>query len=317
MRIGYFLSSEEFGPADLIDQARKAEDAGFDALWISDHFHPWMDAQGQSPFVWSTIGALSQVCRLPVTTAVTCPTVRMHPAIVAQAAATSAVLLDGRFVLGVGSGEALNEHIFGDPWPSADVRQDMLEEAVEVMRELWAGGVVDHRGRYYTVDSARLYTLPSQPPKVYVSGFGAKSTDLAARIGDGYVSTKPDAEMVRRFRERGGGDKPAAAGVKVCVAPSAEEGVRIAHERWANESLPGEAAQVLPSPKHFEQLSRLVPEQATREAHACGTDPERHLAVIGKYAEAGYDELYINNIGPYWGDFFRLYADEVLPKLRG
>src|SRR5687767_11456594 len=144
MRLGYFLSCEEFGPADLIAQAKLAEEAGFDVLWISDHYHPWIDAQGQSPFVWSMIGALSQVTRLPVTTAVTCPTVRIHPAVVAQAAATSAVLHEGRFVLGVGSGEALNEHILGDAWPGADVRLEMLEEAVEVMRKLWEGGFVDH-----------------------------------------------------------------------------------------------------------------------------------------------------------------------------
>src|SRR5947209_2481254 len=207
MRLGYFLSCEEFGPADLLDQARRAEEAGFEALWISDHFHPWMDSQGQSPFVWSVIGALGQVTRLPVTTAVTCPTTRIHPAIVAHAAATSAVLLDGRFALGVGTGEALNEHILGDPWPSADVRLDMLEEAVDLIRALWDGGFVDYRGEYYTVDHARLYTLPDQPPPIYVSGFGPKSIDLAARIGDGYISTKPDAQMVQQFRDNGGGDK--------------------------------------------------------------------------------------------------------------
>jgi G6PDH family F420-dependent oxidoreductase len=317
MRIGYFLSSEEFGPAELLDQARRAEDAGFEGLWISDHFHPWMEAQGESPFVWSTIGALSQICRLPVTTAVTCPTTRLHPAIVAQAAATSAVLLGGRFVLGVGSGEALNEHIYGDPWQAASVRQEMLEEAVEVMRKLWAGGFVEHRGTYYTVDNARLYTLPDEPPKVYVSGFGPKSVDLAARIGDGYICTKPDAGMVQRFRRGGGGDKPTAAGLKVCFADTEDEGVRIAHERWANEGLPGELAQVLPSPKHFEQASTLVPQEATRKAHACGPDPDKHVASIQKFIDAGYDEIYVNNIGPNWPGFFDLYAKEILPRLRG
>src|SRR4029453_10393770 len=144
MRIGYFLSSEEYTPAQLLEQARGAERAGFEALWISDHYHPWVDAQGQSPFVWSTIGALSQVCALPVTTAVTCPTVRIHPAVVAQAAATSAVLHEGRFPLGVGPGGALNEHICGDAWPGAAVRLEMLEEAVTVMRELWKGDDVSH-----------------------------------------------------------------------------------------------------------------------------------------------------------------------------
>src|SRR5256714_14376908 len=164
MRIGYFLSSEEFGPADLLDQARRAEDAGFEALWISDHFHPWLDAQGESPFVWSTIGALSQVCRLPVMTAVTCPTTRIHPAIIAHAAATSAVMLEGRFVLGVGTGEALNEHIYGDPWPGADARLGVLEEAVDVMRTLWAGGVSDDPGERYTRAPPPRYTPPAQPP---------------------------------------------------------------------------------------------------------------------------------------------------------
>src|SRR2546423_9342606 len=191
MRIGYFLSCEESAPAELLEQARAAEQAGFEALWISDHYHPWTDAQGQSPFVWSMIGALSQVCRLPITTAVTCPTVRIHPAIIAQSAATSAVLTEGRFRLGIGSGEALNEHILGDAWPSADVRLEMLEEAVEVMRELWTGEFVDHHGEYYMVENARIYTLPDEPVPVYVSGFGPKSIDLAARIGDGYVSTMP------------------------------------------------------------------------------------------------------------------------------
>ncbi len=317
MRIGYFLSSEEFGPAELLDQARRAADAGFEALWISDHFHPWMDAQGHSPFVWSTIGALSQVCRLPVTTAVTCPTTRLHPAIVAQAAATSAVLHEGRFVLGVGTGEALNEHIYGDPWPTAEVRLEMLEEAVDLMRTLWAGGSVDYRGEYYTVEDARIYTLPEEPPKVYLSGFGPKSIDLAARIGDGYISTKPNAELVRRYRENGGGDRPAAVGTKVCFAETEDDGVRIAHQRWANEGVPGELAQVLPSPKHFEQASQLVTEDMTRQTHACGPDPDQHLETLRKFVDAGYDELYINNIGPHWPGFFDLYAKEVLPRLRG
>jgi G6PDH family F420-dependent oxidoreductase len=316
MPIGYFLSCEELGPADLLDQARRAEDAGFEALWISDHFHPWMDAQGQSPFVWSMIGALSQACRLPVTTAVTCPTTRIHPAIVAQAAATSAVLTQGRFALGVGSGEALNEHIYGDPWPSADVRLEMLEEAVDVIRTLWQGGFVNYRGEYYTVDQARIYTLPERPPPIHVSGFGPKSIDLAARIGDGFICTKPDAGMVRRFKDNGGGDKPTAAGLKVCYAETEDEGVRIAHERWANEGVPGELAQVLPSPKHFEQAAQLVTPDMTRQTHACGRDPDRHLASIRKYVDAGYDTVYVNNIGPHWSGFFDLYAKEVLPALR-
>src|ERR1700712_387610 len=169
MRIGYFLSSEEYTPAELIEQARGAERAGFTGLWISDHYHPWVDAQGQRAFVWSMIGALSQVTSLPITTAVTCPTIRMHPAVIAQAAATSAVLTGGRFTLGVGTGEALNEHILGDRWPNEEIRLEMVEEAVEVIRELWRGEFVGHRGEYYEVENARLYTLPEEPPPIYVS----------------------------------------------------------------------------------------------------------------------------------------------------
>ena len=165
MRIGYFLSAEEYGPAELVAQARAAEQAGFEGLWISDHFHPWNNEQGNSPLVWSVIGALSQVCDLHVTTAVTCPTVRVHPAIVAQAAGTCAELLDGRFTLGVGTGEALNESILGGPWPSLDVRLEMLEEAVALIRELWTGEVVSHLGRHYTVEHARIYNVPRPRPR--------------------------------------------------------------------------------------------------------------------------------------------------------
>jgi G6PDH family F420-dependent oxidoreductase len=315
MRIGYFLSSEEYTPAELIAQAKGAQKAGFQALWISDHYHPWVDAQGQSPFVWSTIGALSQVCTLPVTTAVTCPTFRIHPAVVAQAAATSAVLHEGRFVLGVGSGEALNEQILGDDWPEADVRLEMLEEAVAVMRELWQGGVVSHRGRHYTVRNARIYTRPETPPPVYVSGLAPKAAELAGRIGDGYVSTMPDPDLVTRFRESGGGDKPAQAGFKAAFAATAAEGARIAFEKWPNSAVPGELSQILPTPKHFEQASQLATEEKVAEAFVCGNDPEQHLEMIDKYAQAGFDEVYVANTGPHYEGLFDLYASAVLPKL--
>jgi len=215
-RYGYFLSCEEYSPADLINQARMAEQAGFDSLWISDHYHPWLDEQGQSGFVWSIIGALSQATSLPVTTAVTCPLQRQHPAIVAQAAATSALLTGNRFNLGVGTGEALNEHVLGDRWPSAEERVEMLEEAVYVIRELLSGKLISYGGRYYTVDTARLYSVPDQPLPIYMSGFGDKAVRLAARIADGYMSVQPDVDLVRLYREAGGGDRPVQGGLKVC-----------------------------------------------------------------------------------------------------
>jgi G6PDH family F420-dependent oxidoreductase len=315
MRFGYFLSCEEYTPAELVEQARLAADAGFDALWISDHFHPWNDEQGQSPFVWSMIGAISQVCDLPVTTAVTCPTVRTHPAVIAQAAATSAVMLDGRFVLGLGSGEALNEHILGTAWPTADVRLAMLEEAVEVIRRLFTGETVTYGGDYYTVDTARLYTLPDQPPPIYISGFGEKATELAARIGDGYINTAPDPDLLGLFKDRSGG-KPAQAGVKVAYADTEEEGVAHAHRLWSNSGLPGELAQVLPSPKHFEQASQLVTKQMTADSVVCGPDLERHVDTFAPYVDAGYDEVYVANMGPHYRDMIRAYGDKVLPALR-
>jgi G6PDH family F420-dependent oxidoreductase len=314
MRIGYFLSCEEFGPRDLVRNAQLAEAAGFDRVWISDHYHPWVDAQGQSPFVWSVIGALAAATeRLHVTTAVTCPTVRIHPAVLAQAAATSAVLLDGRFAFGVGSGEALNEHILGDHWPRAAVRLEMLEEAVEVMRLLWRGGNHSHRGRHYTVENARLYTLPDAPPPVLVSGFGPKSIALAARIGDGYCATMPEASFVERYRAAGG-KGPAQGGVKVCWGPDEDECVKTVHRVWPNEGLPGELAQVLPTPRHFEQAAELVTEDMIREAVSCGPDLDRHVAAMQAYADAGFDELYVQQVGPRQEDFLELFAHEVLPR---
>jgi G6PDH family F420-dependent oxidoreductase len=313
MKLGYFLSCEEFGPQELVAQAKQAEAAGFHGLWISDHFHPWIDAQGESPFVWGVIGALSEATDLPVTTGVTCPTVRIHPAVVAQAAATAAVQLGGRFTLGVGSGEALNEHILGDPWPEADVRLEMLEEAVEVMRALWSGEVVHHRGTHYRVDHARLYTVPDTPPHVLVSGFGPKAVDLAGRIGDGYATVMPDADLIARYRTRGGRG-PVHAGTKVCYGSDEAEARRTAHRLWPNEALPGELAQILPAPEHFQQATQLVTEEMIGESVPCGPDLEQHVAALQEYADAGVDELYVQQIGGGHEAFFEAYAREVLPR---
>jgi G6PDH family F420-dependent oxidoreductase len=310
MRMGLGLSCEEYRPQDLIQQAQLAEDAGFTGLWISDHYHPWNSAQGESPFVWSVIGALSRVTTLPIMTAVTCPTVRVHPAVVAQAAATSAVLTEGRFTLGVGSGEALNEHIFGAPWPNAEQRLAMLAEAIDVMRALWTGDVVNHQGTYYTVDRARLYTVPERPVPVYVSGFGPRAVDLAAQVGDGYVSIKPDPDAVSQFRSSAGA-KPAVAGAKACYADTEDDARQIARWLWPNDSLPGELAQVLPSPEHFEQASQLV--TADMIKMACGPDPKAHLDMVESYRYAGYDALHVAPVGPHYQEMISLYRDEVLP----
>ena len=317
-RFGYFLSCEEYAPEQLLDQARLAEQAGFDSLWISDHFHPWTDAQGQSPFVWSMIGAIAQVCDLPVTTAVTCPTVRTHPVIIAQAAATSAVLLgEGRFTLGVGSGEALNEHVLGDAWPHTELRLEMLEEAVEVIRRLWTGEVVSHEGTHYTVDTARIYTLPDEPPPIYMSAFGPKALDVACRIADGFITTSPDGESVERFRSAKGADAPTQSGFKVAWGPSRDEAVDAAYALWPNSGVPGELSQVLPSPQHFEQASELVTREKFAEKGAFGPDVAEHVAAYAPFVDAGFDEVYVANMGPHYADMLAAYGSDVLPELRG
>jgi G6PDH family F420-dependent oxidoreductase len=317
MKLGYFLSCEEWGPADLVAQAVKAKAAGFDSLWISDHYHPWNDEQGHSPFVWSVIGAIAQAAPgMTVTTAVTCPTVRIHPAVIAQAAATVAVMLEGRFRLGVGSGEALNEHILGDHWPEADERLEMLEEAIQVIRSLWNGGAHDHRGRHYRVEHARVYDLPDPPPEIVVSAFGSKAIDLAARIGDGFCTVEPDGDAVDRFRANAKRGKLVQGGMKVCYGEDGAACRRTVHRLWPNEALPGELAQVLPTPEHFEQASQLVTEDMVAEAVPCGPDLDAHLTEIRAFADAGFDELYVNQIGPEQDAFFAAYREQVLPQLR-
>ena len=311
MQIGYFLASEEYSPRALIEQAKMAEQAGFHALWISDHYHPWNDEQGHSGFVWSTIGALAQATSLPVTTGVTCPTVRIHPAVIAQAAATCGVLHQGRFNLGVGSGEALNEHILADHWPEADVRLEMLEEAVEVIRALWDGGQQSHYGAHYAVENARVYDLPEPLPKILVSGFGPKAIKLAARIGDGFATTSPDKEAIDLYRAEGG-TGPVHAGTKVCFGPDEDQARKTAHRLWPNEALPGELAQVLPTPSHFEQACELVtPDQLVTPV---GPDLDQHHQSLQAYADAGVDELFVQQIGPERDAFFATWAREVLPR---
>jgi G6PDH family F420-dependent oxidoreductase len=312
--IGYFLSCEEHGAPDLVATARRAEEAGFRSAWISDHYHPWNDEQGQSPMVWSVLGGIAQATQLQLYTAVTCPTVRTHPAIIAQAAATTATMMPGRFGLGVGSGEALNEHILGTVWPEADVRLEMLEEAVEVIRLLWQGGFQSHHGRHYTVENARIYSLPDEPPPILVSGFGPKAISTAARIGDGFISVQPDAEGVKQYRDEGGKGL-AQGGLKVCWAEDAAEARRTAHRLWPNEGLPGELAQVLPSPRHFEQASETVTEDMVAEQVPCGPDPEPVLSAIDEFVEAGFDEVYVNQIGPDQQGFFTFWEREIRPRL--
>jgi len=314
--LGYALSSEEHPPADLVAHARRAEEAGFRFALISDHFHPWVDRQGHSPFVWTVLGGIAQATeRLEVGTGVTCPTVRIHPAILAQAAATTADLFGGRFFLGVGTGENLNEHVTGARWPSVDVRLEMLEEAVEVIRRLWRGELTSHEGKHYTVENARIYTLPERLPPIHVAAGGAKAAEVAGRIGDGYIGTSPDADTLRAFAEAGGRDKPRYGQVTVCWAADEADARKTALEWWPNAGLSGQLSQELPLPSHFEQAASLVTEDTLAESLPLGPDPERHLSTIRQYFDAGYDHVYVHQIGPDQAGFFDFYRREILPKV--
>jgi coenzyme F420-dependent glucose-6-phosphate dehydrogenase len=314
--VGYALSSEEHGPRDLVRFAASAEDAGFPFALISDHFHPWTDRQGHSPFVWSVIGGIAErTQRLRIGTGVTAPIIRTHPAIVAHAAATCAAMLPGRFFLGVGTGENLNEHVLGDRWPSIDQRLDMLDEAIEVIRLLWSGEQETHRGRYYTVEQARVYDVPDEPPPIMVAAKGDRATELAARSGDGLIGLAPDRDMIEMFEKEGGAGKPKIGQIHVCWAKDEAEARGTAHRWWPNTAVPGELSVELALPRHFEQASERVTEEDVAESVVCGPDRDRHLEAVREFVDAGYDQVYVHQIGPDQDGFFDFYRREILPEI--
>jgi len=315
-QFGYALSSEEHSPLHLVGNAKLAEEAGFEFLSISDHYHPWIDAQGHSGFVWSVIGGIAATTsRIRLGTGVTAPTIRIHPAILAQATATVATMMPGRFFFGVGSGEKLNEHITGARWPEVEVRLEMLEEAVEVIRKLWQGGVQSHHGKHYTVENARVYDLPETPPDIIVSASGPKATEVAGRIGDGFWGMGPQSELVKRFDELAGPGKPKYAQVALCWGRDEAKARKTAFEWWPTAAIKGEASQELPSPKHFEQLAEMVTEEQVAESVPCGPDPEPVLEQVRTYLDAGFDHVYFHQVGPDQQGFLEFAAAELLPRL--
>ena len=315
VELGYAVSSEEHAPLDLVENAARAEEAGFTFALVSDHFHPWVDRQGHSSFVWAVLGGIAlRTERLRIGTGVTCPTIRIHPALVAQAAATAASMLHRRFFLGVGTGENLNEHVLGDRWPPAERRLEMLEEAVAVIRELWSGELTTHHGEHYTVENARLYTLPDEPPDIYVAAAGPEAADLAGRIGDGLISTAPEAEITDAFEAAGGNGKPRFGQVSVCVADSEEQARKTAFEWWPNAALRGTLSQELPLPSHFEEACTMVTEDDVAESVICGSDVERHIEAIDEFLRAGYDHVYVHQVGPDQDALFELYERDVMPR---
>ena len=296
MEIGYWLSSEEHGPRELVANAQRAEAAGFSYVLVSDHFHPWVNAQGHSPFVWTVVGAIGQATEeLRLGTAVTCPLIRIHPAIVAQAAATAAVLMEGRFFLGVGSGELLNEHILGGRWPRADERLDMLDEALELIRKLWQGEYETYRGDHYTVEQARLYDVPDEPPQLIVAAAAPDAAKLAAKWGDGMISTSPDETVIGEYRSAGGRELIHGK-VTGCFARSEDEAKRIARDRTPNSAMGGTISQDLPLPRDFEAVAELVREEDLAGSLALGRDPAAWQERIAQFETLGFTHLCLHDV---------------------
>jgi coenzyme F420-dependent glucose-6-phosphate dehydrogenase len=315
--IGYALSSEEHDPNDLIHYAQRAEAVGFTFALVSDHYHPWTDRQGHSPFVWSVIGGIAHATqRLRLGTGVTCPTMRIHPAIIAQAAATAATMMPDRFFLGVGTGENLNEHILGAQWPAPKLRLEMLEEAITIMRLLWQGGSHSYQGTHYTVENARIYTLPDNPPLVLVAASKKQAINFAARIGDGLISLEPQKKIIDQFTAAGGTMKPSYGQLTVCWAATEALARTIAYEWWPTAGLPGDLNTELALPQHFEQAASVLTEDLVAKTIVCGPDPEVHIAKIQEYIAVGYDYVYIHQVGPDQEGFFRFYGKERLPKFQ-
>ncbi|MCU4925218.1 TIGR03557 family F420-dependent LLM class oxidoreductase [Halobacteria archaeon AArc-dxtr1] len=314
VELGYTLSSEEHGPNELVDIAARAEAAGFDFVSVSDHFHPWISAQGESPFVWSVLAGIARATdEIEIGVGVTCPTIRIHPVNVAQAVATTQVMADGRFTFGVGTGENLNEHVTGARWPPHNVRMEMLEEAMAAMRKLWTGETVTHRGEHYTIENARLYTVPEEIPDVVVSAFGPQAARLAAEEGDG-LWTVGIKETVRERYVDAGGEGPRYTQIDVCYADSEDEAIDTVYEQWPNTALPGELSQVLPTPAHFEQATQMIEREDIAEGSTVTSqEPEAHIASIEEAIDAGFDHVYVHQVGDRQAEAIEFYENEVLP----
>jgi G6PDH family F420-dependent oxidoreductase len=314
--VGYWLSSEEHGPRALVQHAVRAEAAGFRRAMISDHLHPWTPTQGHSPFVWGVLGAIAQATsELHVATGVTAPIIRVHPAIVAHAAATAAVLLEGRFELGVGTGERLNEHVVGERWPRPGTRRRMLAEAIDVIKDLLGGGKVDHEGEHYRVEHMRLFTVPTTPPPVLVAASGRRTAQLAGERADGLISYSPDPNLVEAFERAGGSGRPRIGQVHVCWAPTEEEARRTALEWWPNGGIPQRLTTELERPEDFASLAAMVTEDDVAEAVVCGPDPEVHVRAVTRFGAAGYDRVYVHQVGPDQAGFVEFWTREVAPAL--
>nr|WP_296066668.1 TIGR03557 family F420-dependent LLM class oxidoreductase [uncultured Actinoplanes sp.] len=315
MKLGFKLMAEAFGPKELIRQAVKAEQAGFDFVEISDHYHPWLDSQGHSPFAWNVLSAIAmRTDTLRLATGVTCPTVRYHPAIIAQAAATLAIISDDRFTLGIGAGERLNEHVVGQGFPSVRGRHERLVEALDIINLLWQGGYQSYEGKHLQLEDARVFDLPDRLPVIAVAAGGKDAAELAATHGGGLFVTEPREDLTSAYTAAGGSG-PRYAEVATAWAPSAETAVQAAH-RTARWSVTGwKVMSELPNPVNFEAASETVRPEDIRDKFAVGPDPQPYVEAVRSYAEAGYDHIALLNAGPDQDGFLDFFAKELRHQL--
>jgi G6PDH family F420-dependent oxidoreductase len=315
-KLGYKLMTETHGPNDLVRNARLAEDAGFDFVSISDHYHPWLKSHGHSPFAWSVLGAIAATTKdVGISTGLTCPILRYHPAIVAQAAATIGVMSEGRFTLALGAGERLNEHVVGQGWPPAAERQEMLLEAVEIIRLLWRGELTSYDGVYFNVENARLYDLPRAEIPIVIGIAGERGAQVAAEVGDGIMATEADAKLVRAWESAGGsGDRYGE--LAIGYAASAEEGLRLVHEYQRFGVLGWKVLTEIPNVGGFEEATRFVKPEDLQEEIPHGPDPEPYVEAVQKFVDAGFDHVVLLAVGREQEEFIRFFEESLAPLLR-